>query len=178
MRSLNNDPLLAITHVFLTLLLALLAFAFLGLLIAIAALPLPLVQEHITALELRPGISSGQYAGRLAVGILLAGLFVGGGFIFTLQLRRIIQSVADSDPFQPENGTRLQRMALCVVGIVACGAIQPYVAQWVNELLNRSDHVIIHNVSADGLLLALTLFILARVFQRGAAMRDDLEGTV
>jgi hypothetical protein len=33
-------------------------------------------------------------------------------------------------------------------------------------------------VSLGGLLLALTLFILARVFRQGAAMREDLEGTV
>ena len=29
-----------------------------------------------------------------------------------------------------------------------------------------------------GLILILTLFILARVFRHGAAMREDLEGTV
>ena len=34
------------------------------------------------------------------------------------------------------------------------------------------------DVSANGLLLVLVLFILARVFKTGAQMRDDLEGTV
>lgn len=29
-----------------------------------------------------------------------------------------------------------------------------------------------------GIILAITLFILARVFRQGAAMRNDLEGTV
>jgi len=178
MRTRNKDLLLAITDIVLTLLLALLALAFVGLLLATAALPFPLVQDQITALELAPGVSSGQYAGRLVVGIFLALLFVANGFIFTLQLRRIVQSVAESDPFRPENGIRLYWMGLCMVGIVACGAIQPYVAEWVNELLDRSERVIIYNVSADGLLLALVLFILARVFRQGAAMRADLEGTV
>lgn len=32
--------------------------------------------------------------------------------------------------------------------------------------------------SLSSLFLSLTLFILARVFRHGAAMRDDLEGTV
>ena len=32
--------------------------------------------------------------------------------------------------------------------------------------------------STNGLLLALVLFILARVFRTGAKMREDLEGTV
>jgi hypothetical protein len=178
MKARNKDPLLATTHIILTLLLAMFSIALVGLAIAIAALPFPLIQEQITTLELRQGVSAAQYSGRLAMGVILAGLFVASGFIFTLQLRRIIQSVGDGDPFQPENGTRLQRMGVCMVGIVACGAIQPYVAQWVNELLNRSDQVTIHNVSADGLLLALILFILARVFRHGAAMREDLEGTV
>ena len=33
-------------------------------------------------------------------------------------------------------------------------------------------------VSLGGVLLALILFVLARVFSQGAAMRDELEGTV
>ena len=34
------------------------------------------------------------------------------------------------------------------------------------------------SVMAWGILLVLILFILARVFRHGAAMREDLEGTV
>ena len=33
-------------------------------------------------------------------------------------------------------------------------------------------------ITLDGILLAVILFILARVFRQGAAMREDLEGTV
>jgi hypothetical protein len=33
-------------------------------------------------------------------------------------------------------------------------------------------------VDFGGIILVLTLFVLARVFKHGAAMREDLEGTV
>ena len=50
------------------------------------------------------------------------------------------------------------------------------VSQW---LANFSDRFVVNfGISLAGLLLALVLFILARVFREGARMREDLEGTV
>ena len=37
------------------------------------------------------------------------------------------------------------------------------------------DHI---SISLSGIMLILTLFILARVFRQGAMMRAELEGTV
>ncbi|UUX98999.1 hypothetical protein [Sphingomonas sp. J315] len=44
-----------------------------------------------------------------------------------------------------------------------------------------AEHLGTHSgvdMSFDSLVLALVLFILARVFRHGTALRDDLEGTV
>ena len=51
--------------------------------------------------------------------------------------------------------------------------LDPEVAQFPHEELTADIEF-----SLTGVLLALVLFILARVFRHGAAMREDLEGTV
>ena len=49
-------------------------------------------------------------------------------------------------------------------------------AAWLAHEFRRA-HIEV-GVSFSGILMALVLFILARVFREGARMREDLEGTV
>lgn len=102
-------------------------------------------------------------------------------FAFFSKLRGIIATVAAGDPFVPENADRLTVMAwlmLAVYGVqVAMGAVAGVVSKWAAQF--EDFHV--NGTSAldlSALMLVITLFILARVFRRGAAMRADLEGTV
>lgn len=171
-----NDPLLATVRVLLTVLLALFGIGLVALIAALVALPF--LQSRIIDLGLANGVSSWDYTGRVVVMMLGIGIFLASGFLFTLLLRRIIDTVAAGDPFGSGNAKRLQIMGYCVIAITVGAMAQPFISAWVNELLQPSDRVEIYSFSADGLLLALVLFILARVFRHGAAMRDDLEGTV
>jgi hypothetical protein len=61
-------------------------------------------------------------------------------------------------------------MALVVGGIAAW--LQPYAEKVGADFTTNADF------GGGGLLLTLVLFILARVFRKGAEMRADLEGTV
>lgn len=178
MTSRTNDPLLLTTRLLLTLFLALFAFGIAALVIAFALLPFPIAQDHFVDLGLAPGVSSWQYTGRVIVMMLLIGAFLISGLIFTLSLRRIVDTVSAGEPFCQENALRLKNMGFAVLALVVCGLLQPFVVAWVDQLLAQTDAVRNHTISADGLLAALVLFILARVFRQGAAMRDDLEGTV
>ena len=88
--------------------------------------------------------------------------------------------VAVGDPFAPENGSRLSRMgwlaigaqgiALALKGVVK--VLEPYAIKAGKPIDLEFD------LDMSGVLLVLILFILARVFRHGAAMRADLEGTV
>ncbi len=49
-------------------------------------------------------------------------------------------------------------------------------AGWV-AYISKANYIDV-GVSFSGVLLALILFVLARVFGQGAQMRDELEGTV
>jgi len=96
--------------------------------------------------------------------------------ILLTRLLAIVETVRRGDPFVAGNAARLQTTAwallglqllhLAVGGIAAAGssASQPLDLDW--------------NFSFTGWLAVLLLFVLARVFDHGTRMRDDLEGTV
>ncbi len=49
---------------------------------------------------------------------------------------------------------------------------------WFDALPHKANVHYVDNNSFGGLILALLLFVLARVFRVGTEMRDELEGTV
>lgn len=102
-------------------------------------------------------------------------------FIFFGKLRRIINTVGEGDPFVPENAERLSMMGWLGLGIYALTAALSVMAisisSWANDI-EGADTNIDFGIDIEGLLLIIILFILARVFKHGTAMRDDLEGTV
>jgi len=91
-------------------------------------------------------------------------------------LRAIVDTVGQGDPFVGENAGRLKQIAWAVLGLevlhLAVGAVTaaastpavPLDLDW--------------NFSVTPWLAVLLLFVLARVFEQGTRMRDDLEGTI
>jgi hypothetical protein len=113
-------------------------------------------------------------AGLLALTAALLALLV----LFLRHMKRIIDTVAEGDPFIPANAERLRSMAWLMLGIqliaLPVGALESYIQQ---SLEGEADSLSFE-FDLNSLALILVLFILARVFRRGAEMRDDLEGTV
>jgi hypothetical protein len=120
-----------------------------------------------------------------AAGIaLLIAVSLAALFSFFGKMCAIITSVGEGDPFIPENAQRLGAMAwlLLVHEVVAVlvGIVRVHAANLVDGLVDGGGrHTIdLSPYDLDGVLLVIVLFILARVFRYGAAMRADLEGTV
>ncbi|SMQ69355.1 Protein of unknown function [Altererythrobacter xiamenensis] len=118
----------------------------------------------------------------LLIGVMLIGLaIVAAMFVFFGKLRAIIGTVGEGDPFQPANADRLSMMGWLVLGVQLL--ILPATAMGI-QLAQFADELEDVNFTVDGgfdlsaILMTIVLFILARVFRHGAAMRDDLEGTV
>ena len=111
----------------------------------------------------------------LVLGIAMAVL----GFFFFRHLRRIVASVSDGDPFLPINADRLYYMAWLSLGIQAVVMMATPLMFWFDALPQKPN---VHHgdtgFSVGSLVLALLLFVLARVFRVGSEMRDELEGTV
>jgi hypothetical protein len=92
------------------------------------------------------------------------------------RLLAIVETVGTGDPFIGANADRLEAIARAVLGLellhlgvgvvigVASRAAVPLEMEW--------------SFSITRWLAVLLLFVLARVFEQGALMRDELEGTV
>lgn len=96
--------------------------------------------------------------------------------IVLTRLLAIVHTVADGDPFVTENAVRLKAIAWAVLGLellhLAVGAAAA--AASTPEAPLDLDW----NFSVTRWLAVLLLFVLARVFEQGSKMREDLAGTV
>ena len=177
----RNDPLLLAGRILTILMQGLMAFVALCLLIAIPAalffsdnIQAELVAEH--------GAQIGAFPSFAIAAILLLALgLIAAAFIFFGKLRAIINSVGDGDPFAPENADRLTAMAWLSLGAYAIMAMIVAVAlpitDWAKQI-GDAEANFDFGFDLTGILMIIVLFILARVFRHGAAMREDLEGTV
>ena len=125
-------------------------------------------------------IHGGPVGANVAVALALVLLLVAAmgacAFLFQRHLLRIIDSVGLRDPFVPQNARRLAAMGWLTLGIEALSLPIGGIGQWLSTEVR--DATLDFGVDMGGLLLALVLFVLARVFREGARMREDLEGTV
>lgn len=176
MATFRSDPLLAIARGILTF--SMVVSIIVGSIVLAASPSALLFRERVAAELAKSAVAVSPVAFGVAVGTLL--LLIAGmaalAYLFLRHMRRIVDSVGEGDPFAPVNGDRLRAMgwltlAIQVIGI-PCGAL----ALWIGHVTEGED--MDFGISIGGLLLALVLFILARVFRRGAEMREELEGTV
>jgi hypothetical protein len=93
-----------------------------------------------------------------------------------LRLRAIVDTVRAGDPFIVENATRLQQIAWAVLGGELLHVVIVLVAAGISTDATLID--IRWEKSITRWLVVLLLFVLARVFETGARMREDLEGTI
>ncbi|MEO6388118.1 MAG: DUF2975 domain-containing protein [Croceibacterium sp.] len=99
-------------------------------------------------------------------------------FDFVERLAKIIDTVGQGDPFTADNAARLTRMGWLALIVQLLGIPVMLMSTWLSSRIEPGVFEISSDPSFTGFALALVLFILARVFREGAAMRDDLEGTV
>jgi hypothetical protein len=97
-------------------------------------------------------------------------------FQFVRTLHAVIRTVKDGDPFIAENATRLESMGWLALAIQIIGMVVGGIAIWASALLAEDWGDF--EIDVSGIVLILLLFILARVFRAGAAMREELEGTI
>lgn len=146
--------------------------AILGLLVASLVVPGPLFE----ALGVRPAGDREVLERGMQLVMLLGIASVPVAYVILSRLRAIVDTVRDGDPFVTPNARRLQAIAWATLGLevlhLAVGAVaasagssaQPLDVDW--------------SFSFTPWVAVLLLFVLARVFDHGARMRADLEGTV
>jgi hypothetical protein len=96
--------------------------------------------------------------------------------IILTRLLSIVDTVRNGDPFVAENANRLQTIAWSVLVLEVMHAVVGIVAARVSTTSQPLD---IHwSFSLTRWLVVLLLFVLARVFDQGTRMREELEATV
>jgi hypothetical protein len=91
-------------------------------------------------------------------------------------LLRILATVIEGRPFTRANGDRLRRMAWALLAIQLLDLVFAWIVRGINQVARHAPFG--WSPSATGWIAVLLLFVLAQVFVQGAAMQDDLEGTV
>jgi len=183
MTSPSRDPLLNVAKLLLMFFIGVLGFA-----ATAAAVGAPLVliaQDRIVAEIAAEGIANGQDAIPV-VALLLVGVaaLLSLAVWFLVTLLRIVRSVGEGDPFAPINADRISRMGWITLGgqllAVPVGAAIIWLAENFSDERGELGTTVDEDMGFSGLgiLLVVVLFILARVFRHGAAMRADLEGTI
>lgn len=107
-----------------------------------------------------------------ALGILTLGL------IWTVmrKLLAIIASVEEGNPFIRANAIRLKAIGWLMVGLQIVGVPLAIAAGKAADMFGESDTG--WDFSLNGILAILLVFILAGIFERGAEMSEELEGTI
>lgn len=103
-------------------------------------------------------------------------------FSFFGKLRAIIVSAGSGDPFTPENARRLGAMAWLFLGVkilaTLVAGLRLHLASLIDKDAGGSNSLGFSLYDLDAIVIVIVLFILARIFRHGAAMREDLRGTV
>jgi hypothetical protein len=114
----------------------------------------------------------GPKAAMLALRMGAIGSLVGGAVLLVLlrELLRIIDSARIGDPFVPDNARRLRRVGWLLLAFNFCASSTLSAA--------LSGGITFPFVSFSGVLTALLVFVLARIFDTGSQMRAELKETV
>jgi hypothetical protein len=107
------------------------------------------------------------------VGIVV---FAAGIAYVCSQLRRILSTLAEGDPFVPENGPRLTRIAMAIAAIEIIRTLATLI---IDATVDLGDHYVASisfNLTVWGAVVVL--FVLAQVFREGARLREEQKMTI
>jgi Protein of unknown function (DUF2975) len=152
--------------------------AFVGVALAAFSVFLPFYWDEVVKelLTSHPGINVTELLPLLlavfALGIVVLGL------IWTImrKLLAIVGSVETGNPFVLANALRLKAIGWMMVVLQLVGIPLAILAGKAADMFGESDTGL--DISLNGILAILLVFILAGIFERGAEMREELEGTV
>jgi len=181
----KRDPLLTAAQLLLYFFIGVLCFAVVMVGIGIPAAVI--FQDRIVAEAAAHGVTAGpELVGAILVLLVATAAFLALAAYFLILLLRIVDSVKQGDPFVAINAERLSRMGwVALVGQLAAIPLGGMIL-WIAEVTKDAKDLGMEGlhlrgdvgIDGSGILLVLILFILARVFRKGAEMREELEGTV
>ena len=114
--------------------------------------------------------------GQLFVAMIGIAVFAVGIAYVCSQLRRILSTLAEGDPFVPENGPRLTRIAIAIAAIEIVRTVATLVAAALIDLGENFRLEINVNLAVWGAVIVM--FVLAQVFREGTRLREEEKMTI
>ena len=130
----------------------------------------------MSALGVKPAVDRETMVRGMRLVALVGILAVPLTHLILKRLLSIVETVRAGDPFIIENARRLQTIATTLLGIQLLHLVIGAIAARTRSEVQQLD--IDWSFSITPWIAVLLLFVLARVFEHGARMRADLEGTV
>jgi hypothetical protein len=110
----------------------------------------------------------------LRLWIVLALPMVAAVHVLLSRLLDVVETVRSGDPFVPENAVRLKTIAWCVL----FNQLLELTFGMLAATMNAAGSHIDWHFSVTGWVAVVLLFVLARVFEEGTHMREDLEAMI
>lgn len=108
------------------------------------------------------------------VGALIGALIFFTGFAYVIdQLRNILETLADGDPFVPENAPRLNRIAIAIAMIEI---VRNFATFLTSALLSLGGVTVRIDFAVWGAVIVL--LTLAQVFKEGTRLREEQKMTI
>ena len=111
----------------------------------------------------------------LGIWLVLAIPMVAAVHVLLSRLLAVVETVRSGDPFVPENAVRLKTIAWCVLAIQLLHLAFGMMAATLNAAGSNVEWTF---SGMAGWVAVVLLFVLARVFEEGTRMREDLETMV
>ncbi len=121
-------------------------------------------------------LADGVMPGQLVIGLVGLAVIVPGVIFICMQLRRILLTLADGDPFVPENARRLSRVGVAIAAMELIRIATVMVVSTVPTLVGDEPP----RLSTQFILWisVAALFVLSQVFREGTRLRDEEKMTI
>nr|WP_070961443.1 DUF2975 domain-containing protein [Hyphomonas sp. Mor2] len=120
--------------------------------------------------------ADGVPAGRLVAALVGLVVFAPGIAYICAQLRRILSTLAEGDPFLPENAPRLTRIAIAIAAIEIIRMCSVLILAATVDL--GEGYVANININLAVWGAVIVLLILAQVFKEGTRLREEEKMTI
>lgn len=121
-------------------------------------------------------LADGVMPGQLVIGLAGLAVIVPGVIFICMQLRRILLTLADGDPFVPENARRLSRVGIAIAAMELIRIAVVMVVSTMPTLVGDEPP----RLSTQFILWisVAALFVLSQVFREGTRLRDEEKMTI
>ena len=147
-----------------------------GLAILALLVVMPNARWIMSAFDLAPGPDADRLILALRIVAVLGLVTIPLNYIVLKRLLGMVETVRMGDPFVAANAKRLQAIAWALLALQLLSIVIGGIGKAVSTPAHPVD--LDAGFSINAWLAVLLTFILARVFAHGAAMREELEGTV